>query len=64
MLIGFDYTEHDRATAKVSLESTNYLTGVRKTNGRTSKITKTRIFLDDIDYEKLEEDAVKRLGLG
>lgn len=64
MLIGFDYSERDRATAKSSSESTNYLTGVRKTNGRASTVPKSKIFLDDVDYEKLEEDAVKRLGLG
>jgi len=64
VLIGFDYAERDRATGKSTAESTNYLTGVRKTNGRTSTITKMKIFLDDVDYEKLEEDAVKRLGLG
>lgn len=64
VLIGFDYVENDRATAKVTSESTNYLTGVRKTNNRTSTIPKTRIFLDDVDYEKFEEAAVTRLGLG
>ena len=64
MLIGFDYVENDRATAKVTSESTNYLTGVRKTNNRASTIAKTKIFLDDVDYEKFEEAAVKRLGLG
>ncbi|HEX3146241.1 MAG TPA: hypothetical protein VHQ64_19865 [Pyrinomonadaceae bacterium] len=63
VLIGFDYVENDRATAKVVSESTNYLTGVRKTNNRTATITKTKIFLDDVDYEKFEEAAVKRLGL-
>ena len=64
VLIGFDYVENDRATAKVMSESTNYLTGVRKTNNRASTVPKTRIFIDDIDYEKFEEGAVKRLGLG
>jgi hypothetical protein len=64
VLIGFDYVENDRATAKVVSESTNYLTGVRKTNKRASTIPKTKIFLDDVDYEKFEEQAVKRLGLG
>ncbi len=64
VLIGFDYVENDRATAKVVSESTNYLTGVRKTNNRTATIAKTKIFLDDVDYEKFEEAAVKRLGLG
>ena len=64
MLIGFDYSERDRATAKSSSESTNYLTGVRKTNGKASTVPKTKVFMDDVDYEKLEEGAVKRLGLG
>ena len=64
VLIGFDYAENDRLTAKVTSESTNYLTGVRKTNNRRSTITKTKIFLDDVDYEQFEEAAVKRLGLG
>jgi hypothetical protein len=63
VLIGFDYVENDRATAKVTSESTNYLTGVRKTNNRASTVPKTKIFLDDVDYEKFEEGAVKRLGL-
>jgi hypothetical protein len=63
-LIGFDYVENDRLTAKVTSESTNYLTGVRKTNNRSSQIPKAKIFLDDVDYEKFEEQAVKRLGLG
>jgi hypothetical protein len=64
ILIGFDYIYHDRLTARVSSESTNYLTGVRKTNGRASTVPKTKVFMDDVDYEKLEEGAVKRLGLG
>jgi hypothetical protein len=62
VLIGFDYAERDRATAKAVSESTNYLTGVRKTNGRTSTVSKAKIFMDDVDYEKFEEDAGKRLG--
>jgi len=64
MLIGFDYAERDRATATSASESTNYLTGVRKTNGKTSTVPKTKVFMDDVDYEKFEEGAVKRLGLG
>jgi hypothetical protein len=62
VLIGFDYAERDRATAKVVSESTNYVTGVRKTNGRASTVSKARIFMDEVDYEKFEEDAGKRLG--
>ncbi len=64
ILIGFDYAERDRANGKDTSESTNYLTGVRKTNGRASTVPKTKIFMDDVDYEKFEEGAVKRLGLG
>jgi len=64
MLIGFDYAEHDRLTATSASESTNYLTGVRKTKGRASTVPKTKVFMDDVDYEKFEEGAVKRLGLG
>jgi hypothetical protein len=63
VLVGFDYAERDRATAKVVAESTNYLTGVRKTNGRASTVSKAKIFMDDVDYEKFEEDAGKRLGI-
>jgi hypothetical protein len=71
ILIGFDYAEADRRTAKVVSESTNYVTGVRKTSrdkgGReintTARIPKTKIFLDNADYEKLEGEAIKRLGL-
>src|SRR5205814_10666602 len=64
ILIGFDYAERDRANGKSASESTNYLTGVRKTNGKASTVPKTKVFMDDVDYEKLEEGAVKRLGLG
>jgi hypothetical protein len=71
ILIGFDYADSDRRTAKVVSESTNYLTGVRKTTrdkggkdvSTTARIPRTTIFLDDADYEKLEEGASKRLGL-
>ena len=64
ILIGFDYAERDRANGKNASESTNYLTGVRKMNGKASIIPKSKIFMDDVDYEKFEEDAVNRLGLG
>jgi hypothetical protein len=62
VLIGFDYSERDRATAKVVSDSTNYLTGLRKTNGHTATVSKARIFMDEVDYEKFEEAAAKRLG--
>lgn len=72
VLIGFDYADADRLTAQVVSESTNYLTGVRKTTrskgdkdiSTTTRIQKKTIFLDDADHEKLEAEAVKRLGLG
>jgi hypothetical protein len=63
VLIGFDYADRDRATAKVVAETTNYLTGVRKINGRTAVVSKAKIFMDDVDYEKFEDAAAKRLGL-
>jgi len=72
VLIGFDYVGSDRMTAEKITESTNYLTGVRKVSREKGKrtltsstqIPKKKIFLDDVDYEKFEEDAEKRLHLG
>lgn len=69
ILIGFDYADSDRLTAKVVSESTNYLTGVRKTTrdrGKrevttTTQIPRTKIFLDQVNYEKFEEEADRRL---
>jgi hypothetical protein len=70
VLIGFDYSDSDRATAQVVTESTNYLTGLRKVSRdkgkrtlNSTQIPRKKIFLDDIDYEKFEEDATKRLHL-
>jgi hypothetical protein len=71
VLIGFDYADSDRMTAQVVTESTNYLTGVRKVSREKGKrtltsstqIPKKKIFLDDVDYEKFEEEAAKRLHL-
>jgi hypothetical protein len=71
MLIGFDYTDADRLTGGTIIESTNYLTGARivtreKENKKTStrsQVSKGKIFLDDLDWEKFEEEADKRLGL-
>lgn len=71
VLIGFDYTDADRLTAKVVSESTNYSTGVRITSrdrgNRQIKtrrvIPKTTISFDGVDSGKFEEDAMKRLGL-
>jgi hypothetical protein len=71
VLIGFDYVGSDRMTAGEITESTNYLTGVRKVSRKNGKrtltsstqIPKKKIFLDDVDYEKFEEAAAKRLHL-
>ena len=71
LLIGFDYADADRLTANVTSESTNYLTGVRVTTrskgdrdvkSRTV-IPKKRISLEDVDSDKFEGEALKRLGL-
>jgi hypothetical protein len=71
VLIGFDYSDSDRATAQVVTESTNYLTGVRKvsrdkgkrTLNSSTQIPRKKIFLDDVAYEKFEEDVTRRLHL-
>ena len=70
-MIGFDYADADRLTANVVSESTNYFTGVRITfRGKGKRDVKTRtvipkkkISIEDVDYEKFEESATKRLGL-
>lgn len=70
-LIGFDYAYHDRLTAGAMTESTNYLTGVRETfRGKGRKDTKSRttisrqkIYLENVDSEKFEEEVSKRLGV-
>lgn len=71
VLIGFDYVGSDRMTAEEITESTNYLTGVRKVSRKKGKrtltsstqIPKKQVFLDNVDYEKFEEEAAKRLHL-
>ena len=67
ILIGFDFADTDRLTGKEVSESTNYLTGVRRvTRGKaitSSTISPKKIFIEDVDYEKFEEDADKRLNL-
>jgi len=71
VLIGFDYADSDRATAQVVTESTNYLTGVRKvsrdkgnrTVHSTTQIPRKKIFIDQVDSEKFEDAAAKRLHL-
>ena len=71
ILIGFDYSSRDRAAGGASSESTNYLTGKRittKSKGKkdtttTSQVTRMRYSIQEVDAEKFEEDATKRLGL-
>jgi len=71
VLIGFEYADADRTTAQVVSESTNYLTGVRKvardkgekTLQSSTRIPRTKIFLEQVDSEKFEAAAAKRLGL-
>ena len=67
ILIGFDFADTDRLTGKDVSESTNYLTGVRRvTRGKattSSTIPRKKIFIEDVDYEKFEENAEKRLNL-
>jgi hypothetical protein len=71
ILIGFDYSSRDRAAGGGASESTNYLTGKRvttKSKGKkdtttTSQITKMRYSIHEVDAEKFEEEATKRLGL-
>jgi hypothetical protein len=71
VLIGFDYADADRATAQVISESTNYLTGVRtvfRSKGNrdvksSSKIPLKKTSIEQVDSEKFEEAAAKRLGL-
>jgi hypothetical protein len=71
VLIGFDYAQADRMTAQVVSESSNYLTGVRKvardtgekTLHSSTRIPRTKIFLEQVDSEKFEAAVAKRLGL-
>lgn len=70
-LIGFDFSNADRLTAAVVSESTNYLTGVRRVSrgkgnrntSTTAHISPQKVFIDQVDYEKFEEDASNRLHL-
>lgn len=69
-LIGFDYRTVDRLTTDVITESTNYLTGVRETfrgKGRRDLksrkiVPKQKIYIEDVDNEKFEEEVATRLG--
>jgi len=71
-LIGYDYAYRDRTNGDYSVESINYSTGDRtvkegkgkkETSKKTKVATKTKMYLDSVDYEKLDEEANKRLGL-
>lgn len=69
LLIGYDYGGRDRAEASVATESTNYTTGSRityigkgKKNVTTrSRAVKAKISIEDVDSEKLEEEASARM---
>ncbi|MEQ1604546.1 MAG: hypothetical protein ABL999_06730 [Pyrinomonadaceae bacterium] len=71
LLIGFDYHSVDRLSASTSSESTNYVTGARITeqisgNGKRPRKTKTQVpktktYIDQVDYEKFEEEASARV---
>jgi len=71
VLIGFDFSDSDRVTGGVVSESTNYLTGTRvvsRSKGKRDVNTKSvipwkKIYIDQVDSDKFEEDAVVRLKL-
>jgi len=71
LLIGFDLSNADRATAQVTSESINYLSGAREeTRSKGEKdvkarsvIPKRKIYLDDISADEMESAAYKRLKL-
>lgn len=71
LLVGFDLSNADRATAEVTSESINYLTGAReemRSKGEKdvktrSAIPKRKIYLDDISADEMESAAYKRLKL-
>lgn len=71
ILIGFDYARRDRAVGDVSTESTNYLTVKRitttgkgkKTTSKTTVVQKMRYSIEEVDADKFDEEATKRLGL-
>ena len=70
-LIGYDMNDRDRATGETTNESTNYLTGVKiretfqyskkldkdvKKSSRRIKINKSPQYLEQINYETLDND--------
>lgn len=71
LLTGFDLVSRDRATGEMVSDSTNYLTGVRSTTrgkgkrdttSRTS-VSKEKIDIEQLNNEKFESDAIKRLKI-
>lgn len=71
VLIGFNLSNADRATAQVTSESLNYLTSAReemRSKGEKdiktrTTIPKRKIYLDDISADEMESAAYKRLKL-
>lgn len=68
ILIGFDYSNRDRALGTAVFESINYLTGKRiATNAKgrktTTTVAKQRLSIEEIDYQEFESAAAKRLGV-
>lgn len=70
LLIGFDYQSNDRLNGNTVSESTNYVTGARittqisgkgKTTKTRSQVSKTKTYIDQVDYEKFEEEASTRV---
>jgi hypothetical protein len=69
LLIGADYVESG-GPDKVFQESTNFLIGVRKTTRpkgqkditTRSRVEKTKIYLEDVDNDKMMEEASARIG--
>ena len=67
LLIGADFFDHGGFSQKISSESSNYLTGERKTvkAGRREIVTKFKpetLSMDDVDWDALEEAAFERIG--
>jgi hypothetical protein len=71
VLIGFDLNYRNRATGAVVSESTNYLTGARRTErgdinrtrNTTTHIRPAKIPIEEIDDQTFEQEAFKRLNL-
>lgn len=71
LLIGSDFLNNCPSSTlmNVNQESTNFLTGVRKTirpNGKravtkTTRVQKTKIYFDDIDGDKFGEEGINRI---